>query len=68
MAGIQPMQEPPPARFVPVAPGAWASYDFATGASTQMRFEHGELIIATPAGEVRGTRSRSASEIEQTDG
>jgi CubicO group peptidase (beta-lactamase class C family) len=55
LAGIQPMQEPPPARFVPVAPSTWASYDFNTGASTRLHFAQGELTIETPSGPVRAT-------------
>jgi CubicO group peptidase (beta-lactamase class C family) len=57
LAGIQPMQEPPPARFVPVAPGTWASYDFNTGASTRLHFADGELTIETASGPVRATKT-----------
>jgi CubicO group peptidase (beta-lactamase class C family) len=55
--GLSPMREPPPALFVPVAPDAWASYDIATGAGSRVRFEGGALVIDTPAGPVRATKS-----------
>ncbi|HEX5871527.1 MAG TPA: serine hydrolase domain-containing protein, partial [Longimicrobium sp.] len=57
VAGVSPMREPPPALFVPVAPDAWASYDIATGASVRVRLESGALVIDTPAGPVRATKS-----------
>lgn len=57
VAGLSPMREPPPALFVPVAPDAWASYDVATGAGSRVRFEGGALVVDTPAGPVRATKS-----------
>jgi CubicO group peptidase (beta-lactamase class C family) len=55
--GVSPMREPLPALFVPVAPDAWASFDIATGAGTRVRFEGGALVVDTPAGPVRATKS-----------
>jgi CubicO group peptidase (beta-lactamase class C family) len=57
VAGLSPMREPPPALFVPVAPDAWASYDIATGAIGRVRFEGGALVVDTPAGPVRASKS-----------
>jgi CubicO group peptidase (beta-lactamase class C family) len=57
VADMASMREPPPALFVPVAPDAWASYDIGTGAITRVRFESGALVVDTPAGPVRATKS-----------
>ncbi|HEX6367602.1 MAG TPA: serine hydrolase domain-containing protein [Longimicrobium sp.] len=57
ITGLSPMREAPPALFVPVAADAWASFDVATGASTRVRFESGALVVDTPAGPVRASRS-----------
>jgi CubicO group peptidase (beta-lactamase class C family) len=58
VGGIGPIREPPPVPFVPVAADAWASYDLATGASTRVRIDGGTLVMETPAGPVRATKSR----------
>ncbi|HYR10935.1 MAG TPA: serine hydrolase domain-containing protein, partial [Longimicrobium sp.] len=57
VADISPMRPPPPTLFVPTAADAWASYDMATGAITRVRIEGGALVIDTPAGPVRATKS-----------
>lgn len=51
------MREPAPALFVPMAPDAWASYDMATGTSIRVRVEGGALVIDTPAGPARASKS-----------
>lgn len=57
IAGMSPVPAPPPALFVPVGPDAWASYDIGTGAISRVRFEAGALVVDTPAGPVRASRS-----------
>ncbi|HEX6369049.1 MAG TPA: hypothetical protein VF006_08950, partial [Longimicrobium sp.] len=57
VAGISPASEPGPTLFAPVGADTWASYDFATGASTRVRLEGGALVIDTPAGPVRASKS-----------
>ncbi|WP_420128524.1 serine hydrolase domain-containing protein [Longimicrobium sp.] len=57
VSGVTPMREPPAAVFVPVAPDAWASYDIGTGAISRVRLEAGALVVDTPAGPVRASRS-----------
>ena len=57
VAGIQPTGEAPPTLFVPVAPDAWTSFDIATGATVRLRSEAGALMVETPSGPVRASRS-----------
>ena len=65
VTGVAPMREPPPAAFVPVAPGRVGLVRLRHRRHQPLRFEGGALVVETPSGPVRATLSQSASEIKE---